>query len=240
MFAVPRVARNAMFCGPTRRFSAGLVGCGDAVTPSAPSAAQPAPQPSPQPTGIQPTVAAIEPNVGSIHGGAWGTITGTKFESGATVKLGDGNVQAFVVDGTTISFWTLAHVPGRVDVVVTNPGGLAGRLTGGFTFAPRESFDFNGDWVAHAGGHYETGMRFTIRNNVLVSLSCGTSVVSTLSPPPSVVNGEFSFRGDDGVAVSGTLVSPGKAVGTINVADVPDCTATRWWADKRGAVGFQR
>ena len=214
--------------------STGLVCCGDSVvTPLAPSAPQPAPQLSPQPTGIQPTVAAIKPNVGSIHGGAWGTITGTEFGSGATVKLGDRSVQAIVVNGTTINMWTLAHVPGTVDVVVTNPGGLAGKLTRGFTFAPRESFDFNGDWVAHAGEHYETEMRFTIRNDVLVSVSCGTSMVSTLSPPPSVVNGEFSFRGDDGFAVSGTLVSPRQAVGTINVAAVPDCTATRWWADKQ-------
>jgi hypothetical protein len=148
------------------------------------------------------------------------------------VKLGDGRVQAFVVDGTTINFWTLAHVPGTVDVVVTNPGGLAGRLTRAFTFAPREYFDFNGDWVAHAGGDYETDLRFTIRNDVLVSVSCGASVVSMLSPSPAVVNGEFSFRGDDGFVVSGTLVSPRQAVGTISVAAVPDCTATRWWADK--------
>jgi hypothetical protein len=125
-------------------------------------------------------------------------------------------------------------------VVVTNPGGLAGTLTASFTFAPRESFDFNGDWVAHAGEHYETDMRFTIRNDALVSVSCGTSVVSTLSPPSSVAEGAFSYRGDDGVAVSGTLVSPGKAVGTINVAQVRDCTAARWWADKGGEVGFQR
>jgi hypothetical protein len=218
----------------------GLVGCGDSVmpsapvAPSAPSASQPTPQlnPQPTPTGTRPTAAAIEPKIGATQGGAWGTITGTNFESGATVKLGDGSVQVFVVDAKTINFWTVAHVPGYVDVVVSNPGGLSTTLDGAFTFAPRELFDFNGDWIAHAGGHYETDMRFTIRNNVLVSVSCGTSIVSTLSPPPSVTNGEFSFRGDDGFAVSGTLVSPKQAVGTVNAAAVPDCTAARWWADK--------
>jgi IPT/TIG domain len=223
---------------PTLLLAGALAGCDDSSpsrSPTAPSSASSAaPQPSPQPTGIQPTVAAIAPNVGSVHGGAWGTITGTEFESGATVRLGDSNVQALVLDSTSIAIWTIAaHGPGTVDVVVTNPGGLAGRLTGGFTFAPRESFDFNGDWVAHAGGEFETDMQFTIRNDVLVSVSCGTSVVSTLSPSPSVVNGEFSFRGDDGFAVSGTLVSPANASGTIDVPGVPDCTATRWWADKK-------
>jgi hypothetical protein len=201
----------------------GLVGCGDSATrsapfaPSSPSASQPTPQPNPPPTstGTRPTAAAIEPKIGATQGGAWGTITGTNFEPGAMVKLGGRSVQAFVVDPKTINFWTVAHVPGYVDVVVSNPGGLSTTLDRAFTFAPRELFDFNGDWIAHAGGHYETDMRFTVRNNVLVSVSCGTSIVATLSPSPSVANGEFSFRGDDGFAVSGTLVSPKQAVGTI-------------------------
>jgi hypothetical protein len=215
-----------------------VIGCGNSVNPSAPvapsapSASQATPQPNP-PSGNRPTATAIEPKIGATQGGAWGTITGTNFESGATVRLGDRSVQAFVPDAKTVSFWTVAHVPGYVDVVVTNPGGLSTTLHGAFTFAPRELFDFNGDWIAHAGEHYETDMRFTIRNNVLVSVSCGTSIISTLSPPPMVINGEFSFRGDDGFAVSGTLVSPKQAVGTINVAAIPDCTAARWWADKK-------
>ena len=179
-------------------------------------------------------VAAIVPTVVSINGGGWGTIIGTEFDPGATVSLGDRNVQAYVHDRTTIVFWTVAHDPGTVDVTVTNPGGRASTLTGSFSFAQPASFDFNGNWVAYAGGDYETDMRFSIRNDVLVSVSCGTSVVSTLSARLSVVNGEFSFRGDDGFAMSGRLVSPMNAVGTINVPDtVPDCTAARWWADKK-------
>ena len=199
-------------------------------SPTSPSAA---PQPTPEPTGSQPSITAIVPNVVSINGGGWGTITGTEFDSGATVRLGDNKVQAHVRDRTTITFWTVAHVPGTVDVVVMNPGGTSSKLSRGLSFAPPASFDFNGDWVAHAGGHFETDMRFSIRNDVLVSVSCGTSVVATLSTPPSVVNGEFSFRGDDGFNVSGKLVSPVNAVGTINVPDsVPDCTAATWWADR--------
>ena len=120
---------------------------------------------------------------------------------------------------------------GAIDVIVTNPGGLEARLSGGYTYQPPESFDFNGDWVAYAGPDYGTDMRFTIRNNPLVSVSCGTSGPLTFAPAPSVRNGEFSFLGDDGLAISGTLVSPVNAVGTINV---PACPAARWWADKSG------
>jgi hypothetical protein len=122
-------------------------------------------------------------------------------------------------------------------VIVTNPGGLEARLSGGYTYEPPESFDVNGEWVAHAGPEFETDMRFTIRNNVLVSVSCGTSAPVTFAPAPSVWNGEFSFLGDDAVAISGPLVSPVNAAGTINMAA---CPAARWWADKSAEAAVSR
>jgi IPT/TIG domain len=219
--------------------SHGLVGCGEHGSPSAPSAPSPpsVQRPNPQPNPIQPTVAAVAPHEGSTRGGGWATITGADFQPGATVRLGDGAVKTGVLDSATIMFWTTAHSAGTVDVVVTNPGGLFTRLTGAYTFAPPESFDFNGEWVAHAGSEYETDMRFTIRNDTLVSVSCGGSAALTFSPPPAVRNGDFSFVGDDGLAISGILVSPVNAVGTINVPDLPACRGG-WWADKTaGAAG---
>ena len=75
-------------------------------------------------------------------------------------------------------------------------------------------------------------MRFTIRNNVLISLSCNMSPPLTLASVLSVNNGEFSFQGDDGLTMSGMLVSPVNAEGAINVPDVPGCRAAWWWADK--------
>ena len=221
--------------------SHGLVGCGEHGSPSAPSKPSPplVQQPSPQPNPIQPiqpSAAAVAPHEGSTRGGAWAIITGADFQPGATVRLGDGDgaVTSGVLDSATLVFWTTAHSAGTVDVVVTNPGGLFATLTGAYTFAPPDSFDFNGEWVAHAGSEFETEMRFTIRNDTLVSVSCGGSAALTFSPPPAVHNGDFSFVGDDGLAISGTLVSPVNAVGTINVPDVTACRAARWWADKGG------
>jgi len=208
--------------------SLGVAGCTDSHSSAAPAAPSPIPQPAPQPTALQPTVTAITPNTGTTDGDAYGMISGTQFQSGATVWLG-GGVQALVRDESTIWFWTTSHPAGTVDVIVTNPGGLSSRLAGGYTFAPPGSFDFTGDWIAHAGPEYETDMRFAIRNNALVSLACGSWEAVTLAPPPSVNSGEFLFLGDDGIAVSGRLVSPVNAVGTI---DAPGCTATTWWADK--------
>jgi hypothetical protein len=223
--------------------SYGLVGCADQGSPTAPSAPlppsvqQPTPQPTPQPTGVQPRIAAIAPQVGSTRGGAWATITGVDFQPGAKVRLGDSTVSSRTYDSTTIAIWeTAAHAAGAIDVIVTNPGGLEARLTGGYAYEPPDSFDFNGDWIAHAGPEYDIDMRFTIRNNVVVSVSCGMSAL-TFAAPPSVRNGEFSFLGDDGVAIAGRLVSPVNAAGTINV---PACPVTRWWADKSGVAAASR
>jgi hypothetical protein len=202
-------------------------GCGGSVPESGivsgPSAISQAPTP------IQPIVAAIAPAIGSTAGGAWGTITGGQFQSGAAVRLGTDLTQSFVFGDSTIGFWSHSHVPGVVDVVVTNPGGLSSSFAAAFTFAPPESFDFTGEWVAHAGSDYEESMHFTIRNDLLVSLTCGSSYPVMLSPPPVVKNGAFSFRADDGVAIDGHMVSTEEAFGTINV---PGCAATFWWGEK--------
>lgn len=120
--------------------------------------------------------------------GTWGTITGTQFQPGTTVKIGDAAVVAVFRDSTTIQFPNSGpHAPGSEDVTVTNPGGLSATLARGYTYATVDAFDANGEWIAHADGHnnYVTDMRFTIRNNELVSLSCGSPVTmpTTLSAP---------------------------------------------------------
>jgi hypothetical protein len=157
---------------------------------------------------------------------------GADFQPGATVRFGDIRVSSYVLDSGTIAISTPAHAAGIVDVIVTNPGGLEARFAGGYAYEPPESFDFNGDWIAHVGPDYEMDMRFTIRNNVLVSLSCNMSPPLTLNSVLSISNGEFSFRGDDGLTLSGRLVSPVNAAGAITVPGVPECRAARWWADK--------
>jgi len=62
----------------------------------------------------------------------------------------------------------------------------------------------------------------------------------TFSPPPAVHDGDFSFVGDDGLAISGSIVSPVNAVGTINIPDVAACRTAEWWADKSGKAAGSR
>ena len=232
--------------------SLGLAGCTDGHPVSAPTAPssisqpspQPAPQPSPQPTGLQPTVTSITPNTGSTRGEAWVVITGTQFQSGARVTLridgsphwSGGVARASVMPDGTISLTTSASAAGRVDVTVTNAGGLSSTLAGAYTFAPPETFDSNGDWRGDndddSKGNFV--VQFTIRQNMLVSVSCHdindghSGAVLTLPSGSPVHNGEFSFLGDDGAAVSGRLVSPVEAKGTVNVGP---CKNITWVAE---------
>jgi hypothetical protein len=194
------------------------------TAPSAPSSA-----PNPAPFGLQPHISQIVPATSTIAGGAWGTISGTGFEGGVRVTFGGvAPRQVYVPDTNTIRFWTLAHDAGTVDVVVRNGGGREDTLARGYTFAPPESFDFNGIWDAHSGDEYDTEMHFVVENNMLISLSCGSLPEVRFAAPPIVSRGEFSYEGEDGLKVSGRLVSPINAVGTINVAPC----ALAWWADK--------
>ena len=68
-----------------------------------------------------------------------------------------------------------------------------------------------------------TDMRFTIRNNTLVSLSCGTPV--KMETTLSVLGGGFSFAGADGLAISGILNSTTTSYGQVNA---PGCGDGRW------------
>lgn len=178
------------------------------------------------------SIAAVSPSAGSTGGSTLVTITGTGFQSGATVRI-DGTdpstVPVTIRDTTTILFLSPPHKEGTVDVVVTNPGGRAATLSGGFTYASPLSFDFNGDWAGVAGPELDTVMRFTVENNVLTRVSCGPSGTFSFSPAPAVGNGEFSFFGGDGVGASGRIVAGSDAIGSINI---PPCTNTVWRATK--------
>jgi len=204
------------------------------ILPTAPTGPPPAP---PSPSGAQPRISAINPNRFTTDGDGWGVISGTGFEGTGRVWLGgDAPKQIWVKDAETIHFWTNVHQAGTVDVVVRNAGGREDTLAGGITFRAPDAFDFNGTWIAHAGDDYDTDMRFVIENNRLTSLACGSSPAVVFTAAPVVIHGDFSGQGDDGVKISGRIVSDISAVGTLSVAPC----APLWWADKSTAAQFAR
>jgi len=193
-----------------------------------------------------PVISELLPNIGST-GGTPITIRGTGFRSGLTVSV-DGIVllSHSLFNSTTLEFYAPGHAAGTVEVIVTNPDGQAGR--GEFTYASPATFDFNGDWqgwaqdLAALGSAREWArLGLTIRDNTVVSVLCSvcrrdeicanvTGPIVTLAPPPVVANGEFSFAGGGGDSLTGNILSPKSASGSINMAS---CGSRRWSAEKK-------
>lgn len=85
-----------------------------------------------------PTITNVSPNTGPTSGGTAITITGTGFQTGATVKIGaNAATDVNVVSATSITARTPlgpATEQLTVDVVVTNPDATKATATGGFTY----------------------------------------------------------------------------------------------------------
>ena len=176
-----------------------------------------------------PSVASISPKIGSTGGSTGVKIDGTNL---GTIVTFDGlPVQGRYFSGNpTLYLSTPPHAAGMVDVVVTGQGGQSVTLTAAYTYASPLTFDFNGDWVGIGETDQDGLVAFTIRDNLLLSVSCGPDVTLTLSPPRSVTNGEFSLTRDDGVGFSGRIVSASTATGTVKLGS---CESNAWNARKQ-------
>ena len=177
-----------------------------------------------------PVVTRITPAAGFLDGGNMVTVVGTGFQPNTTVAI-DGVIAVFedynptaVRTSTAVSVRMPAHAAGAVDVVVTNADGQKHRIPGGYTYAPSETFDFNGVWKGF-GWEIGTPITLTIQNNVLVSVTCGSVSNHTFSPAPVVSHGQFSVKGADG-SMTGQIWSPIEAQGLI---DIPGCPAQWGW-----------
>jgi hypothetical protein len=203
---------------------------GSPTTPSAGTGAATAAAP-PAVAAVPPTISVISPNMGSAAGDTRTQVVGTGFQVGATVTFGgttaQGRFDSRWKDGTRMYVDTPMHAVGTVDIVVRNPDGQSGVLAAAYTYAAPDTFDFNGHWSGYGNAGQDIPIGFTIRDNVVTSVTCDTFASLTFSPPLAVRDGAFSFLRDGGVAVSGRIVSASTAVGTMNLAP---CSDTIWGA----------
>ena len=78
---------------------------------------------------------SIIPNSGTTVGRTPITILGANFQEDAQVLIGDQLAKEVeVVSDVRITAKTPNGISGTVDVAVTNPDGLGGKLEGGFTY----------------------------------------------------------------------------------------------------------
>jgi hypothetical protein len=167
----------------------------------------------------------VRPNIGSTSGGIQMIIIGTGFQYGLTLSVG-GITTPFDYDDFGVDVLYLlapAHAAGTVEVIVTNPDGRS--ASGTFAYASPATFDFNGDWQGFSGN---LAVVFTIRDNTVVSVSCGASIL-TLDPPLVVADGEFSFAGSGGVSITANILGHNWATGTINMGS---CVGRLWFRKK--------
>jgi hypothetical protein len=115
----------------------------------------------------------ITPQVGPISGGTPVTLKGYNFLPGATVSFGGiAATGVTVVNDTTITCTTPPHAAGAVDVILTNPPGVAVTLPGGFTYVSGRSWTwshpyptrnrFRGIWGRYPNDIHAVGENGTI------------------------------------------------------------------------------
>jgi hypothetical protein len=95
------------------------------------------------PPPVAPTVLTVSPASGTTAGGTTVVLTGTNFQSGATVTFGGTPAAVTFNNSTRLTVTTPARATGSVAVVVTNPGGLAATRNPGYFYStPSEASNF--------------------------------------------------------------------------------------------------
>jgi hypothetical protein len=170
--------------------------------------------PPPVPALAPPLVlTSVSPAVGSTEGRFYFEVRGAGFTN---VTLTVGGVRWFsgkVSDPTVFLIEAPPGPAGQADVVLTNADGQSSTLKNGFTYLDASLFDFNGEWEG-TGWWFDFSLSFTIRNNTLVSASCGGSPNFVLTPVP-VTNGHFSMTAN-GNSFGGAIDAQGIAYASLS------------------------
>src|SRR4051794_17150184 len=146
-----------------------------------------------------PAITGFQPTTGSTAGGTAVTITGTNFQSGATVKFG--NVSATSVNvqsATSIVATSPAQSAGAVTIAITNPDGQSATANG-FTYvilapsasnvAPPSGPSNGGTAVTITGANFQQGATVTFgTKSAPVTLSNSNTLI--VSTPAAVANEE--------------------------------------------------
>lgn len=126
-----------------------------------------------------PVISEISPNSGGISGGTSVLISGTNFQSGATVTFGGIAATQVSIQANQIAAATPAHNSGIVDVKVTNPDGQFDTATGAFTYVGLTITDVTPNVGSTVGGTLVTitGSEFNSGTTVFFGGVQGTGVV---------------------------------------------------------------
>lgn len=131
-----------------------------------------------------PTVTSVTPIAGALGGGTSVTITGSGFQSGATVDFGGSDCTPVTFTSPSqISCTTTAHSAGAVTVTVTNPDAQSGNKASAYTFQPAPTVTAVAPNAGSDGGGTAitiTGTNFLAGATVdLGGATCGSTTVAS-------------------------------------------------------------
>src|SRR5882724_7235266 len=140
----------------------GISACGSSSTPTAPTPTTPTSVTPGTTTLGTASVTSLSPSLGSTDGATEVTIKGAGL--GATVTFGgvavQGRFDSRFPNGLMLVY-TPPHAAGTVDVVVTSMSGQPLTVPGAFTYAPPQTFDFNGSWAGFGNNGQDNQILFT-------------------------------------------------------------------------------
>ena len=196
-----------------------------------------------------PTVNSISPTSGTVNGGTNVTITGTGFQSGATVTLGGVSATGVrVVSSTSITATTAASSAGTVDVIVTNSDTQSGKLSQGYSYttpsnpkptvtsiSPNSGTASGGTAVTITGTGFLSGATMSLGGTT----ATGVTVVSSTSIKATTV---AHAAGVVDVVVTNTDTQSGTLSGgfTYNAVSTPPPTVTAISPKKELVVAVRR
>lgn len=150
-----------------------------------------------------PVVTAVSPSSGPSNGGTVVQITGSGFQSGATVTFGTKPAQSAVVNGTNQILAITPAAPATeqqslpVDVIIRNPDGQSVTATGGFTYtaaplsisaiSPGSGSNDGGTIVSISGSGFTsalTGASVTFGGVAATELTVHDAATLTVKLPP--------------------------------------------------------
>jgi hypothetical protein len=182
-----------------------------------------------------PTVSSITPTSGTVSGGTHVTITGTGFQSGATVSIGGTAATGVtVVSSTSITATTGEHAAGLVSVVVANSDAQSGTLANVYTYtggnpaptvssiAPNTGTSGGGTRVTISGTGFEAGATVSLGGTAATGVTVVSSTSITATTPAHAAGAVSvvvtNTDGQNGTLANGytyTAVTPAPTVSLI-------------------------
>lgn len=141
-----------------------------------------------------PTITSFTPTSGSTAGGTNVQITGTNFQTGATVRFGTVNALSVTVNSaTSINVLTPGSPAGSVPIIVTNPDGTSATSAQSFQFvepgpsitsiSPNSGATSGGTQFTISGSGFQTGATVTIGGLAATNVTVVSATTITAKTP---------------------------------------------------------